>query len=81
MARCQYSNKEVKIHDYESRDPKTACFYYGLLTNISEIKHNVGIDIGIVPKISGFNKQRHDYQHTLWARALAIYGQYKLTLV
>ncbi len=37
MARCQNSNREIKIHDYETREPKTACFDYGVLTHISEI--------------------------------------------
>ena len=47
---------------------------YGLLTHISEIKNMLGIDTGIVPNIVGFNMQKHDDYHKLWARALAIYG-------
>ncbi len=39
MARCQYSNRQIKVHDYETREPKTACFGYGMLTHISEIKN------------------------------------------
>ena len=48
------------------------------MAHISENKNNLGIDIGIVPKISGFNIQMHDNRHKLWARALAIYGSSKL---
>ena len=58
--------------------PKIACSDYGLLTRISEIKNNVGINIGIVPNIYGFNKQKHDDKHKLWAHALSIYGSSKL---
>jgi len=31
-----------------------------------------------VPKICGFTMQTHDYQHKLWAHALAFYGSFKL---
>jgi hypothetical protein len=34
---------------------KLFVFYYGLLTRISAIENNLGIDTGIVPKISGYN--------------------------
>jgi hypothetical protein len=44
------------------------------LTHISEIKNMLGIDTGIVPNIVGFNMQKHDDYHNLWARALASYG-------
>jgi hypothetical protein len=44
------------------------------LTHIFEIKNNLGIDIGIVPKISGYNMQKHEDRHQLWAHASAIYG-------
>jgi hypothetical protein len=63
IARCHYANREIKIHDSENREPKTACFDYDLLTHISEIKNNLGIDIGIVPKISGYNMQKHEDRH------------------
>ena len=74
IIRCQYFNTEIKIHDYENWEPKTACFDYGLLTRISEIKNNLGIDTDIIPKISGYNMQKHEDRHQLWANALAIYG-------
>jgi hypothetical protein len=64
--RCQYDHRKVTIHDYENREPiKTSCVDYCLLTHISEIKHNFGIDAGIVPKISGFTMQKHDDEHKL----------------
>jgi hypothetical protein len=47
------------------------------LTQISEIKNNLGIDTGIVPKISGYKMQKHEDRHQLWAHALAIYGSDK----
>jgi hypothetical protein len=75
---CQYANTEIRIHDYENREPKTACFDYGLLTYISEIKNNLGIDTGIVPKISGYHIQKHEDRHQLWTHALAIYGSDKV---
>ena len=53
---------------------KTTCVNYGLLTRISEIKNNLGIDTGIAPKIAGFNMQKHDDHNKTWAHALAIYG-------
>jgi hypothetical protein len=74
MVFCQYAGREIKTHDYANLEPKTACVNYGLLTHIFEIKHNLGIDAGIVPKIAGFNMQKHNDQHKLWAHALAIYG-------
>ncbi len=40
-------------------------------------KNNVGIDIGIVPKVSGYNMQNHDDHLKLWTHALAIYGSSK----
>jgi len=40
MVFCQYASREIKIHDYSSREPKSACFNYGLLTHISEVKTN-----------------------------------------
>ena len=52
LARCQYANTEIWIRDYENRALKTASFYFGLLTHNSEIKNNLGIDTGIVPKFS-----------------------------
>jgi hypothetical protein len=33
-ARCLYANREIKVHDYENREPKTTCFDYGLLTHV-----------------------------------------------
>jgi hypothetical protein len=35
------------------------------LTHIPENKNNLGIDIGIVPKIASFQMQKHDDQHKL----------------
>jgi hypothetical protein len=78
MARCKYSNREIKVHDYESREPKTACFDYGLLTPVSEIKNNLGIDTCIVPKISGYNMQKFEDRHQLWTHALAMCGSDKV---
>jgi hypothetical protein len=48
------------------------------LTHVSEIKNNVGIDKGVVPKISGYTMQKHEEWHQLWAHALAIYGSDKV---
>jgi hypothetical protein len=42
------------------------------LTRVSEIKNNLGIDTSIVPKISGYNMQKHEDRHQLWTHALAI---------
>jgi len=57
MVRCQNANREInKVHDYENREPKTACFDYGLLTHVSEIT-------GIVPKFSGYYMQKHEDRH------------------
>ena len=77
---CEYISKEIKIYDYESREPKTAYVGYGLLTHISEIKNNLGINTGIVPKIASFNMQKHDDKSKLWANALAIYVVSKMAL-
>ena len=66
------------VHGYENREPKTACFDYGLLTHVSEIKNNLGIDTCVVPKISGYIMQKHEDRHQLWAHALAIYGSDKV---
>jgi hypothetical protein len=83
MVKCQYASKDIKIYDYENREPKTACVDYGLLVPISEIINNLGIDTGIVPKIVGFPMQKHDDQHKMWAHALAIYTstQFSVLLV
>ena len=78
LARCQYANTEIRIYDYEDREQKKACFDFGLLTHISEIKNNVGVDTSILPKISGYNMQKHEDRHQLWAHALAIYGSDKV---
>ena len=48
-----------------------------LLTHVFEIKNNLGIDTGVVPKIFGYNMQKHEDRHQLWAHALAIYGSDK----
>ena len=48
------------------------------MNHISEIKKKLGIDTGVVPTIVGFNMQKHDDQHKLWAHALAIYGSSKM---
>ena len=73
MVFCQHASHEIHIYNYANREPKTVCVVYVLLTHISEIKNNLGIDTSIVPKIDDFNMQKHDYQHKLWARALVIY--------
>ncbi len=78
-SRCHYPSKESKISDYENREPKTACVDYGILTHISEIKNNLGIDTRIVPNIDGLKMQKQGDQHKLWAHALAIYGSSKMT--
>jgi hypothetical protein len=80
-AKCQYANKEIKIYDYENREPKTACVDYGLLVPVSEIKNNLGIDTGIVPKIAGFPMQKSDDQHKMWAHALAIYNSTQFSML
>ena len=81
MVKCRYAAKDIKIHDYENREPKTACVDYGLLVPISEIRNNSGIDTGIVPKIVGFPMQKHDDQHKMWAHALAIYNSAKFSMM
>ena len=48
MVFCQYASQEIIIYDYANHEPKTACVNYGLLTHISEIKNNLGIDTCIV---------------------------------
>ena len=73
MVFCQYTSREINIYDYANREPKIACVNYGLLTRISEIKNNLGIDTSIVPKNVVFYMQKHDDQHKLLAHALAIY--------
>jgi len=64
MVRCQYSNnREIKINYYAKSEPKIACVDYGLLTHISEIKKEIGIDTRIAPQISCYSIQKHDNQH------------------
>ena len=58
VVKCQYAKTAIKIYDYENREPKTACVDYDLLVPISEIRNNLGIDTGIVPKIVGFPMQK-----------------------
>ena len=29
MVKCQYTHTDIKFYDYENREPKTACVYYG----------------------------------------------------
>ena len=79
-ARCLYANRKIRSHDNANREPKTACFDYGFLNLISEIKNNLGIDNGIVPKIYGYNMQTHVDIQQLWAHALAIYGSSNVAL-
>jgi hypothetical protein len=81
MVTCQYASKDIKIYDYENREPKTSCVDYGLLVPISEIRTNLGIDTGIVPKIAGFPMQKHNDQHRMWAHALAIYSSTKFSVL
>jgi len=50
MGFCLYASRQIKIYDYKNREPKTTFVYYGLLTHISEIKNNLGIDTSIVQK-------------------------------
>jgi hypothetical protein len=66
------------VHDYENREPTTACFDYGRLTHVSEIKNNLAIDTCVVKKNSGYTMQKHEDWHQLWAHALAIYGSDKV---
>jgi hypothetical protein len=65
---------EIQVFDYESREPNATCVDYDMLVPTFEIKNNLGIDTGIVPKIFGFPMQGHDDQHSMWAHALAIYS-------
>ena len=51
MVFCHYASRETQIYNYANPEPKIVCVDYGLLTHISEIKNNLGIDTGIVPKI------------------------------
>ena len=55
--KCQYANADIKVYDYENKEPKTTCVDYGLQVPISEIKNNLGIDNDIVTKIVGFPMQ------------------------
>ena len=73
MVRCQYANREIKIHDCANREYTTACADYGLLTHISEIKKKLDIDTGIVPNIVALKMQKHDVRRNFWAHALAMY--------
>jgi hypothetical protein len=79
MVKCQYAECDIKVVDYENREPKTTCVDYGMLVPISEIKNNLGIETGIVPKIDGFSMQKHDDQHKMWACTLAIYSYTKFS--
>jgi len=81
VVKCQYADSDIEIYDYENKEPKTTCVDYGLLVRISEIKNNLGIGIGIVPKIVGFPLQKHDDQHKMWAHALAIYSSTQSSLM
>jgi len=74
MVKCQYAVNDINVFDYENREPKTSCTDYGLLVPISEIKNNLGIYTGIIPKIARFHMQKHDDKHKMWAHALAIYS-------
>ena len=67
------------VHDYKKREAKPACFDYGYLTHISEIKNNLGIDTSIVPNTSGYNMQKYEDRHQIWTHALAICGLDKVT--
>ena len=81
MVKYQYANTDIKIYDYENREPKTACVDYGLLVPISEIRNNLGINTGIMPKIDGFPMQKYDVQHKMWAHALAIYSLTQFSII
>jgi hypothetical protein len=81
VVKYQYANTDIKIYDYVNREPKIACVDYGLMVHISEIKNNLGIDSGIVPKIAGFPMQKHYNQHKMWAHALAIYSSIQLSMM
>jgi hypothetical protein len=70
----QFANNDIKIFDYENREPKTAYVDYDLLVPTCEIRNNLGIDTGIVPKIAGFPMQKHDDQHKMREHALAVYN-------
>ena len=58
MVRCQYTCNDIRVYDYDSREPKTTCVDYGLLVPISEMKDILGIDTGIVSQIFGFPMQK-----------------------
>ena len=58
VVKCQYANIDIKIYDHENREPKAACLDYVILVHTSEIRNNLGIDTGIVPKIDGFPMQK-----------------------
>jgi hypothetical protein len=80
MVKYQYGVCEIQVFDHESREPKTTCVDYGVLVPTSEIKKNLGIDTGIVPKISSFSMHKHDDQHKIWAHALAIYSSTQFSI-
>ncbi len=49
-----------------------------MLTHVSEIKNNLGIDTGIVPKIYGYNMQKYEDRHQVWTHALVVRGSDKV---
>jgi len=83
MVKCQYVDCDIKVFEYENREPKIASVDYGMLVPISEIKNNLDIETSIVPRIVGFPMQKHDDQHKMGAHALAIYSstQFSFSLV
>jgi hypothetical protein len=81
VIKCQYASTDIKIYDYENREPKTACVDYGLFVSIFKIRNNLGIDTGIVPKIASFPMHKNNDQHKMWAHALAIYSSTQFSMM
>jgi hypothetical protein len=54
MVKCQYADCDIKVFYYENKEPKITSVDYGMLVPISEIKKDLRVDTGIVPKIVGF---------------------------
>jgi hypothetical protein len=52
MVKFEYAGSDIRVYDYDSRELKTAFVDYGLSISISKILNYLGIDTGIVPKIS-----------------------------
>ena len=53
--RCQYANREILIYNYANRKKNLIVSTMAFWLIILRLKKNVGIDTGIIPKISSYN--------------------------